>query len=206
MEIKPKMTMCPEGHYYNAAKHSSCPICKEEGAGAIKGTAMPEDSVGSFSPTIAPEVESVSIGSFSPTVAPDFDPFDVPTEIGGDVDSCVNGPVVGWLVCIEGVNRGRDYRIHAGYNYIGRETGDIAIMGDMQISRQNHAMIAFDESEGAFFVGPSAGRNLIKVNGKAVISPVDLNSFDVISIGSTKLLFVALCGEKFSWNKEPVNA
>lgn len=219
MEIKPQMTMCPEGHFFNAAKHTCCPICNPDETKAPVQTAKPEESTGSFSPTIAPEdltppAENFSptiapdfdsaAGSFSPTIAPDFASFDVPTCIGND--ACVpEGLVVGWLVCIEGPNRGCDYRIRAGYNYIGRDTGDIAIRGDQQISRQNHAMIAYDESECAFYVGPSAGRNLIKVNNKAVLSPIDLNNFDIISIGSTKLLFVALCGEQFDWNKVSAN-
>ncbi len=220
MEIKPQMTMCPEGHFYNAAKHASCPICGGGAANAPAHTAKPEEHTGvftptiapenvspvagNFSPTIAPEEAVPAGGNFSPTIAPDFDPFDVPTSIGSEGDTG-SGFVVGWLVCIGGPARGSDYRIRPGYNYIGRDSGDIAIRGDQQISRQNHAMIAYDEGERAFYIGPSAGRNLIKVNNKAVLSPVDLNNFDIISIGSTKLLFVALCGEQFSWNKEPAN-
>ena len=111
-------------------------------------------------------------------------------------------PVVGWLVCVEGPMRGNDYHLHAGYNYIGREIGDVRISGDQQISRQNHAMIAFDDTDGVYYVGPSAGRNLLKVNGKTVLNAVELHSYDVISIGTTKLMFVPLCGEHFSWKKE----
>ncbi len=235
MEIKPQMTMCPEGHFYNAAKHASCPLCAAEAASAPSQTAKLDDCGGSFSPTvapenagpeavpftptIAPEIEPIASASFSPTIAPefvspspgfsptiapDFEPFDAPTAIGSEWDTN-GGFTVGWLVCIEGPARGSDYRLRAGYNYIGRDIGDIAIRGDQQISRQNHAMIAFDDSDCTYYVGPAAGRNLIKVNGKAVLSPVDLKNFDIISIGSTKLLFVALCGEHFSWNKEPAN-
>ena len=103
--------------------------------------------------------------------------------------------------CIEGVSKGVDYRLHAGYNYIGREIGDVHIHGDMQISRKNHAMIAYDSSERTYYVGPSAGRNLIKVNGKTVLNAAEIKSYDIISIGTTKLMFVALCGEKFGWNE-----
>ena len=40
-------------------------------------------------------------------------------------------PVVGWLVCTEGPDRGHDYRIRTGYNHIGRaEHMDICIRGD----------------------------------------------------------------------------
>ena len=148
---------------------------------------------------------SASFGATAPP-AGGTNPFSVETMIGGDQGNPGQAePVVGWLVCVEGPVRGMDYRVHAGYNYIGRESGDIQIRGDQQISRQNHAMIAFDSSELTYFVGPAAGRNLIKVNGKTVLNAVEIKSYDVISIGTTKLIFVALCGEQFSWNQESGN-
>lgn len=208
MAMKTNMTMCSQGHYYNAAKHSSCPLCAAEGVGQIHGTAKPGESNAAFTATVDPEMavasNSVSCGKTVPADSV-FSPFDVPTSVGGDMaDEGIN-PVVGWLVCVEGPAKGNDYRIHAGYNYIGRDTGDIAIRGDQQISRQNHAMVAYDESDKAFYVGPSAGRNLIKVNGKTVLNPVEMQSFDVLSIGATKLVFVALCGDKFGWSEVASN-
>ena len=153
-----------------------------------------------FGATTPPDGGSVSVvGS---------NPFDVPTVIGGGkADGDIAEPVVGWLVCIEGPARGTDYRLHAGYNYIGRESGDVRIRGDQQISRQNHAMVAYDSGEHLYFVGPSAGRNLIKVNGHAVLQAIEIKNYDIISIGTTKLIFVGLCGERFNWEKrEPGNA
>lgn len=41
--------------------------------------------------------------------------------VDNSTPSGVPMPVVGWLVVIEGLCRGTDYRIHTGYNYIGRE-------------------------------------------------------------------------------------
>ncbi|OUN23791.1 FHA domain-containing protein [Flavonifractor sp. An82] len=226
MEIKSKPVECPNGHYYNAALHASCPICAgAQGSGAFAPTEAPGQmggGVGSFQPTEAPNRSGS--GAFAPTEAPGqmggyaggvtvpvgswnagvvADPFERETSIGGDLtaDGQVE-PVVGWLVCVDGPVRGTDFRIHAGYNYIGRESGDIHIHGDQQISRQNHAMIAFDSSELTYYVGPSAGRNLIKVNGKTVLNAVEIHSYDVISIGTTKLMFVALCGEHFRWDVE----
>ncbi|MEE0794128.1 MAG: FHA domain-containing protein [Oscillospiraceae bacterium] len=197
MEIK--MAYCPNGHYYNAALHDSCPECAK-GAGKTEAIG----SAGGFSKT--EKVGGGYSGGFSETVAvdslrdADVEPFQ-PTMIGTESVEGRPEPVVGWLVCIEGVSRGVDYRLHAGYNYIGREIGDVHIHGDMQISRKNHAMIAYDSSERTYYVGPSAGRNLIKVNGKTVLNAAEIKSGDVISIGTTKLMFVALCGEAFGWDE-----
>ena len=187
MEIK--MVQCPNGHYYNAALHTSCPECS--------------GAVGKTEPVGGPQGGS-GVGRTEPVdVERDarIEPFD-PTIIGADSAEGRPDPLVGRLVCIEPSCRRSDLRIHAGYNYIGRETGDIHIRGDQQISRKNHAMVAYDSSERVYYVGPSAGRNLIKVNGKTVLGAVEIHNYDVISIGTTKLMFVGLCGEQFGWEEE----
>lgn len=223
MEIKTTQVTCPNGHHYDSAQHSACPVC-----GAPAGNFIPTRDPGSL-PVGFPHTEPIDGGgSFSPTepiygggggvtlsnstyrnrptepvvggVGPQN--FLRPTVIGGDAaPGGQTEPVVGWLVCIGGPVRGVDFRIHAGYNYIGRDSGDIHIKGDQQISRENHAMIAFDNSDNTFFVGPAAGRNLIKVNGKTVINAIEIHRGDVISIGTTKLIFIPLCGEDFSWGQ-----
>ena len=111
-------------------------------------------------------------------------------------------PVVGWLVCIEGADRGRDYRIHAGYNSIGRsEHMDIYIAGDSTISRDRHARIAYDPEERVFFFGPAEGRNLVRLNGKLIMQPTELHAYDIIGFNKTKLMFVPFCGERFNWDE-----
>ncbi len=110
-------------------------------------------------------------------------------------------PVVGWLVCIEGADRGNDYRIRIGYNQIGRgENMDICIRGDVQISREKHALIAYDDKEKVFFFGPSEGRNIVRLNGKLVMIPTQLQPYDILTIGESRLIFVPLCGEHFEWD------
>lgn len=219
MEIQTSMTTCPNGHPYDSARYASCPICGSSVSGGFSPTEPIGGASGSFSPTepigggftpggAAPggftPTEPIMGGNFNaPGTFPDSpDPFGDPTLPGGALrrEGDFTEPVVGWLVCIEGPMRGVDYRVHAGYNYIGRDSGDIRIQGDKQISRQRHAMIAFDSTELTYFVGPAAGHNLIKVNGKTVLNAVEITNYDVISIGSTKLIFVALCSEKFAWD------
>ena len=207
MEIKNQLEQCPNGHYYNSALHPTCPICAQGSIPATEpfpATSAPGGTYMADSPYMAenpgfPRTEPVSVDRSVSTPSTPFQP----TMIGGDLN--VPGgvePVVGWLVCVEGPMRGNDYRLHAGYNHIGRELGDVRISGDQQISRQNHAMVAFDDADGIYYAGPSAGRNLLKVNGKTVLNAVELNRYDIILIGTTKLMFVPLCGEHFSWKKE----
>ena len=206
------LVVCPHGHYYHSSNHANCPLCTEEGN--FPKTESPSvfgSAAGSFPKTEGPaQYTAASAGSFVHTEAPDTavhfneDTLFPKTVIGGyprNEETQFSEPIVGWLVCIEGPLRGSDFRIHAGYNYIGRETGDIRLHGDLQISRENHAQIAFDSDECLYFIGPAGGRNIIKVNSRAVINSVELNAYDIISIGTTKLLFMPLCSERFSWDR-----
>ena len=203
MEIK--MIECPNGHYYNAAVHASCPECAKLGAGAAEGNFPKTTPPGVDAPVHAPAQtptmgHTVPVNNRNYTPGGPATPFGVPTAPGGNLaaDSQIE-PVVGWLVCVDGPLRGVDFRIHDGYNYIGREEGDIHIHGDNQISRQKHAVISFYAKRQSFHVGPADGRNIIELNGEPVFSPMEMKSFDILTVGSTKLMLVALCGEQFSW-------
>ena len=130
----------------------------------------------------------------------------MPVEVGGgsgDFSAQVPGirPVVGWLVCVQGNNKGCDYRVHNGYNYIGRaQSMDICIPGDPYISNEKAAIVAFDDLEQLFYFGPGMGHNSVRINGKMCLGQTQLNAYDQITLGKTTLVFVPFCGERFDWN------
>ena len=229
MEIKNDLVMCVKNHYFNASVHTFCPICGSPAAGGRPGGYVPTEKpgmgsvpvggAGGFIPTEAPQaaVPRATVPNAPPSVtAPvnswstpsgGVNPFSSPTVIGGDLS--VSGkvdPVVGWLVCVEGPLRGTAWNLHAGYNYIGREVGDIHIQGDSQISREKHATVAYYDKNHTYYVGPAEGRNIIELNGEPVFSATLLNGRDVIKIGTTKLMFVPLCSEEFTWDQEKSDA
>lgn len=228
MEIKNDLVMCAKNHYFNASVHSACPICgSPAAAGSRMGGYAPQEKpamgaapaggVGSFIPTEAPQAAAPSApvgappgvtGPANSWSAPGaVNPFSSPTVIGGDISAGGKvDPVVGWLVCIEGPLRGTDWHLHAGYNYIGREVGDIHVQGDSQISREKHATVAYYDKNHTYYVGPAEGRNIIELNGEPVFSATQLSSRDIIKIGTTKLMFVPLCGEEFTWDQEKSDA
>lgn len=56
-----------------------------------------------------------------------------------------NDYVTGWLVCLKGPEKGRDYRLHHGFNRVGRGLGmDVAIMDDPAVSRDCHCSVVYD--------------------------------------------------------------
>ncbi len=161
------------------------------------GKTMPANaSYGSGNPGVTLPVNGpvAGVGSFGHTVPANDLNHGAPAE-----------PVVGWLVCVEGPVRGVDFRLHDGYNFIGREEGDIHIQGDNAISRQKHAVVAFYAKRNTFYVGPADGRNIIELNGEPVFNHTEMRSYDVLTIGNTKMMLVALCGDKFNWVDGAVN-
>lgn len=116
-----------------------------------------------------------------------------PKEMGVD-------PVVGWLVCIEGKDKGRDFRLHTERNFLGRSANqDICIPGDDTISREKHAILSFDPKKNEFWIQPGESSGLLYLNGDAVYVPAKLKDRDVIEIGQTRLAFLAFVNESFQW-------
>ena len=112
-------------------------------------------------------------------------------------------PVVGWLACVAGPSRGKSYTIRGGVNAIGRsERMDIVITGDLKISSENHAKISYSDKHNRFNLLPGEGRNIVYLNDEEVFTPMPLRAYDLIDFGETKLLFVPLCGERFTWKTE----
>ena len=158
-------------------------------------------SVNSFGQTISGFSAAGVIGGTFPKTAPPADSKFVHTQYVGEAAVTRNEMrVTGWLVAKDGKNQGRDYHIHTGYNYIGKEKGDIVIGGDECISREKDSQIFFDDETCTFYLAHVNGANALRVNGEPVIAgSVKLNAYDELTIGKTHLIFVPLCCDKFKW-------
>lgn len=170
------MVRCPEGHFYDAEKHKSCPWCAlpPEGATGEEKTR----------PVAAPGGRSEMAGA---TQRLDRTPHGVQ-------------PVVGWLVCVDGPDSGRDYRLHAEKNFIGRDISmDVYIASDASISRQRHAAVIFDPKKRVFWLHPGESAGLVYCNDEVVNAPVQLNPGDVVEMGKTKLVLTPFQSDKARW-------
>ena len=109
-------------------------------------------------------------------------------------------PVCGWLICIEGARVGMDYKIYKGKNFVGRgDDMDIQILGDNEIDRKNHTIIVYDDKKLNTMILPGDSSGLAYLNDEPVYVPTELKPYDIISMGKSRFLFVALCGTNFSW-------
>lgn len=110
----------------------------------------------------------------------------------------------GWVIIIKGPGRGTSIAIGAGVSQIGRGDDQAVQLdfGDTSISRENHAAIAFDDEERKFYIGQGGKANIVRLNGRPVLSTEVLSDGDLIRIGETTMAFVAFCGEDFVWEAE----
>lgn len=183
-----KLIRCEHGHYYDTQQHSRCPSC---GAKSVANTLAQLKSAESETSVGITQVRGQAVsGDVGVTVAM------VRKTMGFD-------PVVGWLVCVQGPERGRDYRIRSERNGIGRGADmAVCIMSDDTISRENHAFITYNPRKLSFRLAPGEGRGMVYLNGEEVDAPMPLLAYDRIELGQTHLIFIPLCSEQFHWEGE----
>jgi hypothetical protein len=109
-------------------------------------------------------------------------------------------PVVGYLVCIDGIHKGNSYNVMQGRNFIGRSTAmDICLAGNQKINRDRHAIVIYDPRSKNFFFQPDESRDLIYVNDKLLFGPEPLKHEDIIFMGDEKFVFLQLQSSQIDW-------
>jgi hypothetical protein len=221
------MTRCPEGHFYDPAKHPACPWCAlPTDAGRvdqktrpmqapIQGNVAPPPLPAVSAPHAAPPVLSspppalppvntrLASAPANPLPAPPSNP-NATVRLGGSAKvGAKNDPVAGWLVCLEGPDRGRDFRLHMEKNFIGRAPNmDVVLDGDNTVSRERHAIVIFDPKKKTFWALPGDASGLVYLNGEIVNSPVQMKTDDILEVGLTKLVLIPFCGDRYSWSND----
>lgn len=204
-----EMKKCERGHFYDASMHTVCPYCnnvrdteKTMAMGMVQPQmGMPmQNSASAFQNNLE---KTMAMGMAQPVMEPFAGAVEAEEKTVAMFETTQGiDPAVGWLVRLNGNEKGKDYRIHSDNNFIGRaDKMDICIKGDSTISRENQAILTYDSSEVKYYFSPGEGRSVIRVNGKAILQTVELKPYDKVTIGKTELLFVPLCGETFVWEE-----
>lgn len=154
------------------------------------------------------------VGTFArgPAAAPavsahDFGPLQAKTRYVRD-STVETEPVAGWIVVVKGPGRGGFRPVYVGMNSVGRAPSQrIPIdFGDESISREEHAFITYDDETRTFYLQHGGKSNLVRLCGKPVLAPTELNPGDLFRIGNTTFRFVACCGPDFDWATEVSDA
>lgn len=198
---------CPNGHYYDDKRFSTCPHCLYFGANIATNAHNGTPANGAlFNNYGFAEDDEKTIAKKS-NISDDDEKTVRFEDAAGDDEKTIGfmnmvtkaNPVVGWLVCIDGPERGRDYRLHAERNFIGRTWKmDVNIVDDRSVSRENHASIIYDPHSSRFIIVNGEGIKTF-LNGEPVMEPKIIKDGDKIGIGDSIYDFVAYCREDRQW-------
>lgn len=207
------ITECGKGHVYDTDQYAACPYCNggrsiidfDGGANRTMAPGMGGATAAPYASMGRTEAVNYAANANEPgrTVAPEAYRKRQEEEsktVGVFKKEHEYDPVVGWLVCIDGPEKGKDYHLWARINTIGRsESMDVCIKKDNTISKENHARLAYDPKHNNFQLIPADSTNNIYINEEPIYVPTRLAPYDVIEIGASKMAFVPFCCDRFQW-------
>lgn len=205
--------VCPNGHYYDSSL-SKCPFCGAKEA--INPTdAFVDDS--EFSEFSFNDGDNSNVNYDSQQEMNKTNPVSESnwgqnnsfedqeyndtgkTEIVGKLKEDKSfEPVVGWLVCVKGKDIGKDYRLHANNNFVGRAHDQDVRITDPKVSRV-HFTVSYDPVNNVFFAYMGRGKAIVYINGKPLGSTTVLRKGDKIRVADTELVFIPLEQELVRW-------
>ena len=214
---------CANGHFYDGEKFSFCPHCQggsgnnetipfQEAANNNAGTVtMPGNmiggqGVGQTVPLNPPPGNNNQVKEVKSNLGAGDDAKTV--GFFGNLVSAIGKneqvqPVVGWMVCTKGKHIGKDFRLKAGRNFIGRNSDmDVALTGENSVSRESHAVIAYEPHQSIFIAQPGSASELFYLNGNVVLSATQIRRNDRLQLGEVELMLIPCCDENFKWEIE----
>lgn len=209
----PTMKLCPNNHYYDSDRYSECPYCKERSgenpppskgnlrSGRVEETVPVDenDYTNSFQSSNNNYARGKTRGMY------DFSSAKTKGMYGGnETQSGISAyqRVVGWLVCTNGNDCGRDFRIHVDNNFVGRNDSCDIVIRDPYVSAQ-HFTVTYDPLNDIYIASMSGGRAIVYINGQPLTSNHILQKGDKLKVGQTELVFIPLESSYVKWNWTP---
>lgn len=197
------LSTCPNGHFYDSDRFQTCPHCGgtndvmnntiAASSAQIGGSLMPDDATVGANDSVNSLLNSIKNVS-----------LDDEATVGafkGFSKGEVSSPTVGWLICLNGKNKGKDFKLKSGRNFIGRNDNmDIALRGENSVSRDKHAIVVYEPKKNAFLAQAGESKELFYLNGELVVSANQLKRNDKLQLGDVELMFIPCCDEKFKWD------
>lgn len=170
-----KIQVCQNNHVYDIEKYQNCPLC-----GAKK---FSSESNGNHYQKI--RLKNIpSEKDALPTISP--------------YDSLNTYFVTGWLVCIEGSQKGRDYSLHYGCHKIGNFPSCDIFLNNNTETEICYCSIIYDPKSNRFYLSPKEETDVF-INHKIVRRVQLLQASDFIQIGSEIFEFIPFCTEEKTW-------
>ena len=204
---------CPKGHAYDSSL-PSCPHCQPVGnsipptsaanphGGGVPST-MPvspyqsnqsetqvSDELIEQSPAPVPPTTPVGSYQNEQTETQVADELIEQSSATGKQQSKRVSPVVGWLVCVKGDDIGKDFRLHANFNHVGRNGNMDIQLTDPYVSRDKHFTVSYDLHHNRYFVDMGQGKSFVHINGHPLGGRTQIKKGDQIQVGKTLLVFI----------------
>lgn len=200
-----ELIRCENGHYFDLNKYTSCPYCrKKENETSLlqqKLSQVPAFKItaGNLNEAVteAKPVHRLSCGTdegtgFAASAGQDS------VTVGYFSSRSGTAYVTGWIVCTDGPQKGRDYRIGHGINWVGRRPDmDIYIREDPDIAAERHCALVYDGRGNRFYLLNGKGNTYL--NGNILEQSELLKAGDVIEIGRSTFEFIPFCREGRTW-------
>jgi hypothetical protein len=190
---------CSNGHFFDDEKYDFCPYCDEKNNNSNGDQRKEKKSPFSlFEKTVAKfksdTLDSVTVAYSQVSQEEKDDQLTVAKYMIDDVGA----PVSGWLVCIEGREKGKSFEIRQGVNYVGRNSDmDIAFINEHSITRNKHFSLVFEPKKAETFIKPEMGT--VYLNEQFVEGAEKIKENDIISAGDMKFIFVPYCNGERKW-------
>ena len=209
---------CPNGHKYNSDDNDTCPYCERTANGgsfewsefddnssmSLKTEPLINRSVNAFEETL--RTEPLPSQGFNYTDSRTM-PITTPeANSNTEKNEYRRQPVVGWLVCIEGPDKGKDFGLHGAKSTIGRSPESSIVLSDPKISRKGFpALIVYDDRKShRFYItsGDASSTNNVELEGNMLLGQSVIDPYNEIRIEDTVLVFVPFCGTDFYWESK----
>jgi hypothetical protein len=194
---------CSRGHIYDSAIYGdSCPFCPSQGSsgGTVIGGGTVAGNFGDKTELNMGETELNADGRTQVVGAQTVGPT-VPMDSGGGGGRTIIRPaqgggassekkLVGLLVTYDTIPNGQVFNIFEGKNFIGRDMPVDICIPDNEVSGK-HLSILYRGADGKFRFKDEQSSNGTYIN-EVLTDEGELTSFDLIKIGNTRLIFIAI--------------
>ncbi len=192
---------------YGGGAGPTAPV-NQYGGGGAGPTAPGNQYGGSIGPTAPVNQYGGSVGPTAPVNQP---PVQQETKFIGDLSDPNNTkptqpttparvrPVVGWLVCVQGPDIGKDFRLHTHFNHVGRGDNQDVRLSDESVSRE-HFTVSYDMVNNRYFADMGKGSTFVYINGYPLGARTALKKGDQIKLANTLLVFIPLEQQDVKWN------
>lgn len=179
---------CDNSHFYDDQKYPSCPFCA-----AQRGNTE-SDSFQRTQMLDAAEEDGQETQLYDEDIrSADKTVFVTDGRIENELTA-------GWLVCRNGLLRGKSYCIHSGRNFAGRALHmDVVLSDDPLLARENHFSVVCDPKSNRYYA--VSGMGVTYINDVPLRGSAEIKDGDTISAGNSVYDFVPYCNERRTWDE-----